>query len=254
MATIKFTATKLANTGKKGILKPDENGYYTMVIGGLNTFNSVGEYYTLEGAKELFEASSSLMRNIQSGSLKGELGHPKKLPGMSTDEYIKRVLTVEETNISHHIKEVWLDESFGRQHPELKNPTLVAIMAKVRPSGIKASALQTALESPDENVWFSIRALTQDYYNRGQTFRVLKTIVTWDHVHYGGISTANKWQSPALESLEELPVSLKSLERVLEDSMQDVAMESSRLILTEGIERMRSDLRLVTLPHLYAKW
>lgn len=250
MSAIKFTSTKLTNAGKKGILTPDENGYYELVIGGLNTFNSVGEYYTLEGAKELFEQSSIFMRRVNNGCLKGESGHPKRQPGMSDNDYVRRVLTIEETNVCCHFKEVWLDEQFGRKNPQLKNPSLVAIMAKVKPAGPRGPSLQASLDNPDENVCFSIRALTRDYYSRGTTYRVLNQICTFDNVVEPGIATSNKWQSPALESMMEQFVTLKRLENVLETTASEFAMEDSQIILTDTISR----LKVGTIPHLYAKW
>lgn len=261
MSAIKFTSTKLTNAGKKGILKPDENGYYPLVVGGLNTFNSVGEYYTLEGAKQLFESSSVFMRRVANGNLKGEEGHPKRLPGWSDDDYLRRVMNIEETNVVCHFKEVWLDEKFGRDHPELRNPSLVAIMAKVKPAGPRGPALQASLDNPDENVCFSIRALTRDYYNRGTTHRVLNQIFCWDRVTEPGIATSNKWASPALEgheppleSIMEQFVTVRNLERILESTAQGLAMEDSRAILADTIDRLKHQDRIVTLPHLYAKW
>lgn len=179
-AQIKFTSTKLNSSRKEGLLKPDSDGYYELIIGGLNTYNSVGEYYTADGARALFEQSSSFMRRIKNGCLKGESGHPKKLPGMSADDYIRRVLTIEETNVCCHFKEIWLDESFGRQNPQYRNNALVAVKAKIKPSGPRGEALRASLENKNENVCFSIRAFTKDYYQRGQTIRVLDQIVTWD--------------------------------------------------------------------------
>ena len=38
--SVKFSAEKLAAKGLKGTLPCDENGYYEIVIGSLNTFNS----------------------------------------------------------------------------------------------------------------------------------------------------------------------------------------------------------------------
>ena len=157
MKTVRFTSTRLVGTGKKGIIKPDETGYYTFPMGGLNAFNSAGEYYTLEGAVELFRESSILMRRMDKGYLKSELGHPKKIPGMSDDQYLERIMTIEETNVVAHIKELWLDHDFGIKNPQFKNPALVAIMGKIRPSGPHGPALEASIQNPCENVGFSIQ-------------------------------------------------------------------------------------------------
>jgi hypothetical protein len=43
----------------------------------------------------------------------------------------------------------------GKEHPELKNPDLVAIFAKIRPSGEKKAALSDALESTKEIIYIT---------------------------------------------------------------------------------------------------
>lgn len=239
---VKFTATKLLGTGKRGILTPDADGYYEMIIGGLNTFNSVGEYYTLDGAKALFEQSSIFMRRIKNGCLKGEVDHPKRSNGMTDNDYISRILTIDGNNVCVHFKEIWLDENYGKKHPELKNSNLVAIMAKLKPAGPKGSALKASLDNADENVCFSIRALTKDYYQRGQVYRVLNQIVCFDMVTEPGISIANKWQAPALESLFDLSVTKTQLESIVEDRCSLVATEDSRQLAVESLKTFSSSV------------
>lgn len=255
MSTVKFTATKLAGTGKAGILPADDDGYYTMPIGGLNAFNSIGHYYTLEGAKQLFERSSVFMRRVANGCLKGEVGHPKRAQGMSMDDYVHRILTIEETNVCCHFKEIWLDESYGKMNPQFKNPGLVAIMAKVKPSGPKGDWLKKAFDNKDENVCFSIRALTRDFFERGQCYRVLQQICTWDNVNEPGIANATKWASPSLESLQETAVTMKQLERIAQEEGTAVSLES-RTLAQESVATLKQSLNMGTLPSipLYKKW
>lgn len=244
---IKFTSTKLAAKGKAGLLKPDDQGYYTMVIGGLNMFNSVGEYYAADGAKQLFEQSSTFMRRIQNGCLKGELGHPKRLPGMSMDDYLRRIMAIEETNVCCHFKEVWLDEQYGKNHPEFRNPSMIAIMAKVKPAGPKGASLKESFDNPNENVCFSIRAFTKDYIQQGRTIRVLDQVMCWDKVEEAGLHIANKWDTPALESFSETIIHKAQIEKILQ-STTEVALEESRVIAT-------ALLKSFDVPHpLYTKW
>jgi hypothetical protein len=252
MTMVKFTATKLAAKGKKGILTPDENGYYTMIIGGLNAFNSTGLFYTLKGAEDLFKSSSIFMRRVASGNMKGELGHPKRSPDMSDDDYLSRILTVEETNVCCHFKEIWLDHEYGKNHPELKNPGLVAIMAKVKPSGPKGDALKKSFDNPDENVCFSIRSLTREFWARGIKHREINTIASFDCVTEPGISVANKWDAPALEQLAESNVTKKSLESYVNRNVHMVGMESSTAIATEALNSLFPSKQQV-VP-VYSKW
>lgn len=252
MSTVRFTATKLAAKGKKGILTPDEDGYYTMIIGGLNALNSTGIYYTLEGAKKLFQESSIFMRRIKAGNMKGEVGHPKRLPGWTDDDYLSRILTLEETNVCCHFKEIWLDESYGKNHPELKNPNMVAIMGKVKPSGAKGDSLKASLENPNENVCFSIRSLTREFFARGVKHREINTIVAFDCVTEPGISVCNKWDAPALESLDDALFTKLNFETVIETNLHSVGMESTKLIALEAYNASFSKKK-VDLP-LYSKW
>jgi hypothetical protein len=253
MASVKFTATKLTNTGKKGIIKPDADGYYELVIGGLNTFNSAGEYYTFNGAEELFKQSSIFMRRVTNGCLKGEVGHPKRSPGMSMDDYVNRILTIDEGNVCAHFKEVWLDTEFGKKNSKFNNNALVAIMAKVKPTGPKADSLANSLNNSSENVCFSIRALTKDYYEKGQTFRVLQQIICFDAVTEPGINIANKWDTPSLESLENCIISKNSIEKIVYSKNNTVAIESNRELAIECLKAFNSKIVKIETP-LYNRW
>jgi hypothetical protein len=205
---IKFTATKLSSKGKQGVIVPDADGYRTMIVGGLNAFNSAGEFYVLDGAKQLFESSSSFMRRIQNGCLKGEVGHPKPTPGMSATAFMDRVCSIDEPNVCVHFKEIWLDPDYKPGVGTSTNPGIVPIMAKLKPSGAKGPALEAALSNPNENVCFSIRALTRDTRVGRVNHRTLVFIQTFDWVNEPGISIANQWDAPALEAKQptEVPI------------------------------------------------
>lgn len=253
MAMIKFEATRLVGTGKAGKLAPDADGYYTVVLGGLNTLNSAKQYYVAEGAKELFKASSAFIRRVQNGCLKIEVEHPSRLSGMTDDQFIERLLKIDLNNVCGHISEVWLDEDFGKNHPEFNNPELIAIMGKVKPSGAKASVLQSALDNTKENVCFSIRAFTRNFYARGRTCRELETIVTFDHVNEGGITAASKWSSPGLENMIEGRITETQIRKFL-DRNETVAMEDSKDIALEVLNNCFVSKRSATKQPLYTIW
>lgn len=247
---VKFTATKLP-AGKKGILTCDENGYYTMPVGALNVFNSAGAYYVLEGAADLFKGSSVFMRRVANGCLKGETGHPKRLPNMSMDEFMSRILSIEETNVCCHFKEIWLDESYGRNNPQFKNANMVAIMAKLKPSGPKGDALKAAIENPDENVCFSIRSLTRDYVERGQVYKVIQQIIGWDWVTEPGIAVATQWSAPALETLQEQIVVQRNVEKMLKVRPACVSLEDNIAIAQESLQVFTGSKKQ---PPLFNNW
>lgn len=177
MSQVKFGCTALNGTNKAGILKKDSDNYYTMVVGGLNIFNSAGQYYSYDGAKSLFESSSQFMRRVSRGSLRGEVGHPKQEKGQSFDDYVQRILEIRESNVCVHFKEIFLDANSIK---DVNGKAVVAIMAKLIPSGPHGAALEKSLENKSENVCFSIRSFTKDYYDRGIEIRELKNIVTFD--------------------------------------------------------------------------
>lgn len=252
MSLIQFTEAKLSETGKKGILTPDGNGYYNHVIGGLNTLNSAKEYYVADGAKELFEHSSSFMRRIKNGCLKGEMGHPKRAPGQSVNDYMNRILQIEETNVCVHYADIYLDPDYGRKNPQLRNPNLVAIVANLKPSGPRSGALQASLDNPKENVCFSIRALTRDEFRNGTNYRTLVQIITWDCVTEPGIATANKWDSPAMETLYDQPITLSQLQQFSEQADLPLAIES-RDVLKETIRLVEIAVRPQKQP-IFTQW
>lgn len=239
MSNLKFSETVISSQDKKGVLAKDENGYYTIVLGGLNAYNNAGEYYVAEGVVEAFEDSSHFMRRVNNGALYAELGHPKRAPGMSFDELYKRVLTIDERNVCAHISEVWLDYNYGKEHPELCNNDFVAIMGKVKPAGPHANTLQLSLENPKQNTAFSIRGLTENKNRNNRVERKLTQIITFDHVNEPGIKVACKAYTPGLESFfiedrNEIIVNKTILLSTL-DRMQDseIATESTKLICNE---------------------
>lgn len=255
--SIRFACTSLAGVNKAGTLKKDADGYYEVVVGALNFFNSAGQLYVYEQAKDLFTSSSQLMRRVSRGALRGEYGHPKLLPGMSQDQFANRIMSIYEENVCCHFREITLD--FERVKDANGKP-VIAIVAWVKPSGPNAKALQDSLDNPNENVCFSIRAFTDDYRDKGITKRILKTIVTWDYVNEPGISIAEKFKSPSLESLCDQSFSRGNLERACDKSlMSGMATESAlltadELFLSMGWETTTSMKRVQPKTPSYMGW
>jgi Peptidase S80 family len=246
---VRFTCTTLP-LDKKGVLPVDSDGYYTHPIGALNAANGCGEWYTYEGAKELFESSSMFMRRVGSGTLSGEMGHPKPLPNQSSDSYYQRFMTVEETNISHHFSEIWLDfdsikDADGRPQ--------ITIMAKVKPMGSQGPALEGMLNNPKFNTCFSLRGVTMDKTIGGVCHRAIKTIVTFDAVGHSGLEKAKKYYSPALESISERTVTRDELAPMVAKKALGMAMESQRTFGLELFESLGWNIHEGNAPK-WAKW
>lgn len=226
----RYACTSLMGTNKAGLLKPDANGYRPMVVGALNMFNSAGEFYNYDQAKSLFEdGSSQLQRRIQRGVLKGEYGHPKFQPGMRNDQFLTRVMTIDEDKICCHFRELWLESNAVK---DKDGRAVVAIMAWVKPSGPYGGYLKESLENPDENVCFSIRAFTEDKFMGGVKNRFIKQVITFDYVLEPGMAVAEKYKAPALESFQEdgIIINRGEVESVISEAGRaPVAMESVQL-------------------------
>ncbi len=235
MNTIRFACTSLVGTNKAGIIKPDGDGYYTQVLGGLNILNSAGMHYdaTAEVRSLFVDQSQQFQRRIKRGVLKAELGHPKPSPGMSEDAYFERLLTIDEKHVCAHISEVWLDDT------SFKNPdgsAVIAIMGKVKGSGPYGYVVDKALENSKENVCFSIRSFTEDRFMAGRMHRVIKNAVTFDYVTEPGIHIAEKFKNPGIETFQERVFTQEQVVRGLESHKRTMAlagMESNSYSMNE---------------------
>jgi hypothetical protein len=233
--TTTYGCTALAGTNKAGILKPDENGYYRMVLGALNVFNSSGQYWPYDDqAKEVFAQSGSLMRRINAGTLRGEYGHPRRLPGMTDNQYISRILDIYEPNVSHHISEITIDynsvvDKMGRK--------VLAITGLVKPQGPRGPDLLASINNPKENVCFSIRSLTDDRVMGQVVNKSIRALVTWDYVNEPGLAIATKWNNPSLESLEdtEFQLGAAKLRLVVDNFKKEHSGQESSILLMDDI-------------------
>lgn len=249
-----FECTALRGTNKTGNLTPDADGYYNgVVLGALNVFNSRGQFYTLEGAQELFEASSSFMRRVNSGSLYGENGHPRQ-GDMSDRQFMARIMDIYEPNISHHIRRIYLDHESVRDE---NGRIVVSIMGEVKPTGEASQGLKEGFENRHQSVCFSIRSITQDSSVGAYVQKMLRHIVTFDRVVEPGIATATKWKYPSLESFGELRFTDGDMYEIIESRKGSMAMESDNTIGPKQIIEMmgwdrKSDAGIILPPS--ASW
>jgi hypothetical protein len=236
--SVRFACTSLDGVNRAGIIKVDENGYYPMVVGALNMFNSAGEFYEAEEAKSLFtDQSGPFMRRVKRGACRGEYGHPKPLPGQSERSFASRCLSILEDRVCAHHAEITLDFDNVKDRD---GKSVIAIISKVRPSGPFGPTLKDSLNNPKENVCFSIRAFTDDKVRGGVTYRTLKQIVTFDYVNEPGMSVAEKFFSPALESRYDRIMTRTLLENGLaEEHRNGIATEAVLLTANELFSAMR---------------
>lgn len=261
--TIKFSSEILLNKGKTGLLSPDADGYYELIIGGINCFNSCGEYYAMaKSVEDLFKSSSTFMRKVKSGKLYGELEHPEFTQGMDKDSFIRRIYHIDGRNVICQFKDIWLDLDFGKKHPEYNNPDLIAIMAKVIPHGVHEKILRDSLTNKFINPCFSIRSITNNYYHKGTMIKEIDDIITFDYVSEGGIAIANKWDSPALESrdsflkpiMKDIILTKEKLLKIYNDIPDTVSVESNtRNDIMNTVNIIEKNNKKLVKP-IYVKW
>lgn len=198
--SVSIGCTMLKGTAKKGVLKPDADGYYEVPLGAYGAHNSVGMFYDLASAARFFQSGSPLFRMMEKGVLRGEYKHPHKKPGESDQEYIQRIRQIDSDRVAFHIRNLRLEEG----HKDDQGRPIVLVIGEVRPSGPYGHVLKDALDNPHENVYFSVRSLTMDDVIRG--IKYTRDIITWDFVNEGGIYNANKYHSPSLESYDSVQI------------------------------------------------
>ncbi len=199
MSILTYQPTVLQGTTKVGKLRCDPDGYYDVILGGFDTYNSANAFYTWSSAKSHFDQSSHFMRRVQSAALYGEYGHPVPVPNMDKQAWLMRVLTIDPDRKSHHIRELTIDdETFKNKN----GGQMITIFGRVKPSGPRAQALGDSLDNEHENTAFSIRSITDDFIDprSGLVIKNMRQIVTYDYVDEPGIKEATKYNHPALEN------------------------------------------------------
>mgnify|MGYP006424601777 CR=1 FL=1 len=171
---------------KLGKLTSDKEGYYLNIpMAVLGTVTQNNTYYQVDRFKDEISGQESLFRKtLADGKLYGEYGHPGELNTLGRDAMLKRLLTVEPKNQSHHIKRV----GTGRR---LENGGLI-IDADVKPFGPYGDHLKESLESNSMNTAFSLRSASKSQTKNGVTHRTMLRLVTFDYVCSGGYFEASK--------------------------------------------------------------
>lgn len=238
---VKYEGTVLNGTGKAGKLRCDPDGYYDVILGGFNVRNTREALWPWDTSAQFFQPGSTLHKRVNAMQLYGEWGHPDKQPGQSEKEFLTRVLNVKEDNVSHHIKEYTIEESY--KFPGENGGPAVIIYGRVKPFGPRGEILAESLESETQNTAFSIRTLTRDQFDRMQRpIKRIVAMVTWDAVLSPGIAFATKANSPSLESdIVELCSADDVIKYYNEIKRSSVSFESG--FIEEQFKSLISELR-----------
>lgn len=234
---ILFGNTVLPAMNKAGILKPDSDGYYTVVLGALGVKNSAGEIYVdTQVARDTFSQNSKLMQRINRGLLRAEWGHPDPSNYSNMMAFERRIRTIQEDRICANISKIWLEDIRTEDGKIMKG-----ILGKVKPSGPFGQYLKEMLDDPHQNVTFSGRYFSNLGFMNGVRTREIHTCATWDFVSEPGIACAQKYLSPTLESLNDTLILPENVKDIIEyeESHRDLlmSMESSGVTAHDAYER-----------------
>jgi hypothetical protein len=239
----------LAGTNKRGILPADADGYYTLVVGSYGTQNSAGMFYDEASGVAMFEPSSSLMRRLKKGVLFMEFKHPEPFQDLMIDgrvvrkplsdaEYLMRIRQIDDNRVCAHIRNLTIVPGTNEQGKPVK-----MVVAEVKPYGPFAQVFKDSLDNPSINTYCSVRSITQDDQYRG--IKYTREISTWDFVGEGGIFTANKYTSPALENFTAEEAMIIPERQITPDvlwKIQDDNQKRTRLGLESAEHRDVSEL------------
>lgn len=223
-----YSNIALAGSGKKGQLRKLDNGYCEIILGAFAAFGNGGWLYDARSAMDYISRNPDFLHLLQSGRLRSEWGHPRRLPGMTDQEWFCRVCEIMENNVSSHIRKI--STSMDTVTDE-RGRKVVAIIGEVRPSGPHEGSFQRMLDNPDEDVNYSIRCFANKNFK--MMTKHINRIVTWDSVFDPGIAVASKYKTPSLESrdvtmiLDEVEFNLESIRQGLVDPANADSFESA---------------------------
>lgn len=203
---ITFGNTILAESGKRGILKPMEPGgeYYRLNAGGFNIPNRGGIVYRFnEYLRECMREDSDLNRRVSEGQVQMELGHPPQyfyemINGVMvrtniTDlfQWIHRLRTILDPNVCGFIRKIIWEMTGGENDP-------IYNYIEARPFGVHKQVFKDSLEDPDINTAVSVRTVTKPQ-KVGHTSREVDYFSTYDLVIEQGMINACKHRTAGLE-------------------------------------------------------
>ena len=206
---LSFGNVILANSGKRGILKPmsDGSGYYRMNAGGFNIPNRGGIAYRFnEYLKECMSPESDLNRRVTEGQVYCELGHPpqyfmERINGQivrtqitEVFQWINRLRTIEMGNVCAHIRKIHWILTGGDRDPVHNEIELIPFGT----GGMK-EWMTDSLANPDINTAVSLRSVTKPQ-RMGDMVREVEYLSTYDVVVEQGVLRACKHLTAGLES------------------------------------------------------
>lgn len=219
--------SKVADKNTKATVIKDDNGYYKVTLGFLNTYNKAGVFYRLVDYDKFLGKNSLVGKRIDEGILIGEDNHPN-VDGFSELELKRRTLFLDKKNASIHIKAIEVNKT--GEIDKTFNLPVYQIFGWVKPIGDTKQVMIDLLECEDSNVSFSLRSVVRQNRIGGILVRDFLLISTWDTVHSNGVKNATQWNAAGFEN--DMVVVLDSI-----NDLDDVVkgFESSGMTCKDGI-------------------
>lgn len=188
---------------KQNSVVKDENGFYRVKLGRLNTYNLNGIFYKVNNLEALINNPRSVIHDrIENGLLKAEVSHPKFKDNdgepLRGDALIQAIFEIDLDNVCVAIKKLEFIKT-GKTESGWANFPIIDVFGWVKPIEPKGHYVKDALEDPDINLAWSIRsAVTEDRIG-GMLVRTVLDISTWDMVDSSGVKGSNQWQAAGVE-------------------------------------------------------
>lgn len=207
MSDISFGNIVLAHSGKKGILRPNEDGVYELNAGGFNIPNHAGIVYPANRyIQQQMEANSDLNRRVKMGYCKMEVEHPQpyvyviengvkyRQPMTDLLQWINRLRSYDPDNICGLIsKIIFRPEDVNNLRKPIWN------LIHCEPFGPRGPEFRESLENPRHNTAVSIRTQISPF-RPGDTQKEVEYWNNYDWVSDPGMIHANKHMTAGCES------------------------------------------------------
>lgn len=243
--SVRMGCTMLAQSGKKGVIEPDADGYYILVVGSYGTYNSAGMFYDMASGVSMFQPDTPLMRRLNKGVLYMEYKHPEPFfkdgRRMGDMEYLSRIRQIDDDRVCAHIRALTIVDGVDENGKPVK-----LVIAEVKPYGPYGKYMEASLRNPHQNTYCSVRSITRD--NMATGVKYTQEISTWDMVGEGGIYTANKYNSPACEAYS---VATEAYDKAFaEKGSFEVELTPATLMKTDREFKRLKGLGLESVGHL----
>lgn len=194
-----FSVTTMMVDDNRSLRKPpiDKDGYYTdipvAVIGSVSRNNTC---YDGESFARQLKGPSTFSKRIAEGVAASEYGHPF-IANPNTSEGIARLLHIEPTRISNHIRSVKVKR--------VNDLGLDMVFMDAKPNGPYGKYFEESMEDPSQNTAFSLRGLSRAHKDP-RTHIIHKSLisfVTFDScvVGSGFKESTKRYMAAARESL-----------------------------------------------------